>query len=159
MDMDIRFANISDAPLIHDLMIRAFSEYKNEIPPSSALEETVHSISTALNEGEQCLIGFIENVPVGMVRFQLKKEGLYFYRLSVVPEKQGNGIAKQLLKTLEEYALKKEIFTLICKVRMNVPRNIQLYKSIGYEIYDEEVVQKPNGINLKVVNMRKQLHT
>lgn len=155
--MDIRFAEHSDAPIIHDLMIRAFSEYKNEIPPSSALEETVQSISTALNEGEQSIIGFIDNVPVAMVRFQIKDEGLYFYRLSVVPERQGQGIAKELLKLLEEYAIQQKLPTIFCKVRMNVPRNIYLYQSLGYKITGEEVVNRPNNIQFKVVTMKKEL--
>lgn len=43
--MVINSAILSDAPVIHDLMIKAFMEYKNEIPPSSALEETVLSVS------------------------------------------------------------------------------------------------------------------
>src|SRR5690606_38292998 len=105
---------------------------------SSALEETVQSISTALNEGEQSIIGFIDNVPVAMVRFQIKDEGLYFYRLSVVPERQGQGIAKELLKLLEEYAIQQKLPTIFCKVRMNVPRNIYLYQSLGYKITGEE---------------------
>jgi hypothetical protein len=46
--MKIKFAEVSDAPLIHDLMIRAIMEYKDEVPPSSALDETVQSILTAL---------------------------------------------------------------------------------------------------------------
>jgi ribosomal protein S18 acetylase RimI-like enzyme len=154
--MEIKFAEVSDAPLIHELMINAFLEYKDEVPPSSALEETVQSISTALKEGELSLIAFADHVPVGMVRFQLKEEGLYFYRLSVTPEKQGQGIAKKLLKSLEEYAHKKEVPTLLCKVRMTVPRNIYFYSSIGYKIYHEEVVHKPNGININVVSMQKK---
>lgn len=40
---------------------------------------------------------------------------------------------------------------------MTVPKNIQLYSSIGYSIYDEEVVHKPNGINIQVVSMQKKL--
>ncbi|WP_257350700.1 GNAT family N-acetyltransferase [Pseudalkalibacillus decolorationis] len=155
--MKVNFAEVSDALLIHDLMIKAFMEYKDEVPPSSALEETVQSISTALKDGEQGLIGYIDDEPVGMIRFQLKENGVYFYRLSVIPEKQGQGIAKKILKSLEDYANKKEIPTILCKVRMTVPKNIKLYSSIGYSIYNEEVVYKPNGINIKVVSMMKQL--
>ncbi|MED1472689.1 GNAT family N-acetyltransferase [Bacillus salipaludis] len=155
--MVINSAKSSDAPVIHDLMIKAFMEYKNETPPSSALEETVQSVLDAFKKGEKALIAFEENKPLGMVRFQLKDEGLYFYRLSVIPEKQGKGIAKKILKSLEAYANKVGITTILCKVRMTVPKNIQLYSSIGYDIYDEEVVHKPNGINIKVVSMKKEL--
>ncbi|MGJ7913819.1 GNAT family N-acetyltransferase [Neobacillus sp. LXY-1] len=155
--MEIKFAEISDAPIIHDLMFKAFMEYKDEVPPSSALEETVQSITSALIEVEKSIIAFVEDEPVGMVRFQLKEEGLYFYRLSVIPEKQGQGIAKKLLASLEEYAHKNEISTILCKVRMTMPKNIQLYSSIGYSIDNEEVVHKPNGINIQVVSMLKKL--
>jgi ribosomal protein S18 acetylase RimI-like enzyme len=155
--MVIKSAISSDAPVIHDLMIKAFMEYKNEIPPSSALEETVQSVSDALEKEEKALIAIEENNPVGMVRFQLKDRGLYFYRLSVIPEKQGKGIAKKILKSLEDYANKINVNTILCKVRMTVPKNIQLYSSTGYDVYDEEVVHKLNGINIKVVSMKKEL--
>lgn len=38
---------------------------------------------------------------------------------------------------------------------MSVPKNIQLYSSIGYAVYDEDILHKPNGINVKVVTMKK----
>ncbi|MHA6260542.1 GNAT family N-acetyltransferase [Sporosarcina sp. CAU 1771] len=155
--MEINPVEVSDATLIHDLMIKAFLEYKDEVPPSSALEETVQSISASLKGGEQGFIGYEDNKPVGMVRFLLKENGLYFYRLSVIPEKQGQGIAKKILKSLEDYAINNGIHTLLCKVRLTVPKNIKLYSSIGFNIYEEEVVHKPNGINIKVVSMEKKL--
>lgn len=93
-----------------------------------------------------------------MVRFQLKEEGLYSYRLSVIPEKQGLSIAKKILRSLEDFTIKKEVTTIFCKVRMTVPKNIKLNSSIGYGIYDEEVVHKLNGINIKVVSMMKRLN-
>ncbi|MCZ2258450.1 GNAT family N-acetyltransferase [Sporosarcina sp. G11-34] len=155
--MKVKIAEASDAPLIYDLMIKAFMEYKDEVPPSSALEETVQTISTALEDGEQALISYIGDEPVGMVRFRLTDNGVYFYRLSVIPEKQGQGIAKGILKSLDDYAKQNEKTKMLCKVRMTVPKNIKLYSSIGYRIHDEEIVHKPNGINIKVVSMEKKL--
>lgn len=155
--MEIKFAEVSDAKLIHYIMIKAFMEYKDEVPPSSALKETIKSIFTALKESEQGVICYIDEKPVGMVRFKLTEEGLYFYRLSVIPEKQGQGIAKKIIKSLEDYAKEKQIPTLLCKVRLTVPKNIKLYSSIGFKVYNEEVVHKSNGINIKVVSMKKQL--
>ncbi len=155
--MEIAFAKITDAPLIHDLMIRAFMEYKDEIPPSSALDETDQSVSVALENGEQAIISYMGNEPVGMVRFHVKEDCIYFYRLSVVPEKQGQGIAKEMLTSLEEYAKELKKTMIQCKVRMAIPKNIALYQSLGYKIFDEEIVYRPNGITLKVVAMMKQL--
>lgn len=155
--MKIRFAKISDAPLIHDLMIKAFTEYKDAIPPSSALEETAESITAASEDGEQALISYIHDEPVGMIRFHIKENSVYFYRLSVIPEKQGKGIAKKLMKSLEEYAKQIKKTKVLCKVRMTVSKNIKLYNSLEYHVYDEEVIYKPNGIHIKVVSMMKQL--
>ncbi|WP_431800114.1 GNAT family N-acetyltransferase [Halobacillus andaensis] len=155
--MVINFANTTDGRIIHDLMIQAFMEYNHEIPPSSALEETAQSVSDALEEEEEGLIAYEGNKPVGMVRFHIKNKNLYFYRLSVIPEERGKGIAKKILTFLENYANKEGLSSIRCKVRMNAPKNIKLYSSIGYDVYDEEVVHKPNGINIKVVSMKKDL--
>ncbi len=155
--MKIVSAKATDAPVIHNLMIQAFSAYKDDIPPSSALEETVQSITLALEDGEQALICTMNEEPVGVVRFRQAKNDVYFYRLSVLPEKQGQGLAKNLLQSLESYALEQGKNVIRCKVRMTVPKNIQLYHSIGYHIYDEETVSKPNGVTLQVVSMMKKL--
>lgn len=155
--MEIKFANWSDAPIIHEIMIKAFTEYKEEAAPSSALEETAQSISTSLKNGEKSFIYYSSSQPVGTVRFCLNEEHLYFSRLAVIPEIQGRGIAKKLLSALEDYAIKKDITTLRCKVRMAVPRNLHLYSSIGYIIESEDTIQKPNGISVKVASMIKKL--
>ncbi|MEW9669871.1 GNAT family N-acetyltransferase [Ammoniphilus sp. 3BR4] len=158
MNLYIRLAEVGDASLIHEVMIKAFLEYKNEIPPSSALYETIESITDALQkEDEQAAICYKDSKPVGLVRFKFKENGVYFYRLSVLPEKQGKGIAKAILNWLEGYAIKNSKPSIFCKVRLTIPRNIKLYNSLGYYIYAEEVVNKPNGIKIRVVSMKKQL--
>lgn len=155
--MNIILAKASDAPIIHDLMIKAFMEYKDEVPPSSALEETIETVSEALEDGEKALISYIGDDPVGMVRFRLKEDAIYFYRLAVIPERQGQGVAKEILTSLEGYAKQNGKSKILCKVRKGVPKNIILYTSIGYRIYDEEILYKPNGIHIKVVSMEKWL--
>lgn len=157
--MIIKLVQKEDAGIIHDLMIRAFSVYKDETPTSSALDETVDSILLALKDGEQGLIGFIDQQPVGMVRFRfrLTEGGCYFYRLSVLPDKQGLGIAKELLASLEQYAIQYQVKELSCKVRMSLPKNIHLYRSIGFEIVSEEVSLNSNLKPVKVALMKKQL--
>jgi ribosomal protein S18 acetylase RimI-like enzyme len=92
-----------------------------------------------------------------MIRFQFKENGIYFYRLSVVPEQQGKGIAKGILIWLEDYANSNLEPFIFCKVRMTVPKNIKLYHSLEYYIYDEEIVHKTNRIGVKVVSMKKEL--
>ena len=155
--MKMTLAKSTDAFVIHCLMIQAFSEYKDEMPPSSALEETVQSIALALEEGEQAIICTMNEKPVGMVRFRMYENDVYFYRLSVLPEMQGQGLAKKLLQSLESYALEQGKNGVRCKVRMNVSKNIHLYRSIGYNIYDEKTISKSNGLSLQVASMQKKL--
>ena len=66
-------------------------------------------------------------------------------------------VLPKIIKFLENYAVQEELTSIFCKVRMTVIRNIKLYSSVGYSIYDEEVVHKPNGLSIKIVSMMKNL--
>lgn len=138
-------------------MIQAFSEYKNEVSPSSALQETHKMITNSFKLGEQALIAYEKNEPIAMVRFKLEKAHLYFYRLSVIPQKQGKGIAKKLMETLETYGKYHGINEIQCKVRATVSKNIALYSSMGYVVYDENTIDKPNNQKLNIVSMKKYI--
>ncbi|MDW8570973.1 GNAT family N-acetyltransferase [Staphylococcus shinii] len=154
--MHFKQATISDAPIIHKLMIRAFSEYKNDRIPSSALEETENGITKALSqEGEKALIAYESDEPVAMARFKIDNYQMNFYRLSVDPICQGKGVGKNLLKSLETYAKSNDVSEIICKVRMNIKRNIKIYKDSGYFIFDDYTIDKPNNESLHIVSMRK----
>lgn len=153
--MEIVLAQSKDAPVIHQVMVQAFQEYEKATPPSSALSETVDSIEQAMQQSEQAFIGYIEKQPVAMVRFTLSTKGIF--RLSVIPERQGQGLAKTLISWLEQYTLSKGITISQCKVRMSVPRNIELYRSLGYVVTKEEMVKNRNGNSLVIATMEKRL--
>lgn len=155
--MEIVLAECKDAPVIHQLMLQAFQEYEKATPPSSALSEMVYSIEQVMEQSEQAFIGYINKQPVAMVRFKLSTTGIYFFRLSVIPERQGQGLAKALISWLEQYALSKGITISQCKVRMSVPRNIELYRSLGYVVTKEEMVKNCNGNSLVIATMEKKL--
>jgi len=154
--MDIRIAEAKDAKIIHDLMIRAFTEYKTMPASSSALDETVQSVTNDLNNGEKAMISYIDGIPCGVVRFELKEDALYFFRLSVAPEFQRRGIARALLAKMEEYALQNGLRKIQCKVRMSVEKNMNLYKSAGYTQFSQSILEL-NGVSLDVAWMEKEL--
>ncbi|WP_245308329.1 GNAT family N-acetyltransferase [Halalkalibacter urbisdiaboli] len=143
-----------DAQIIHRLMHQAFQEYHASEPPSTALEETVESIQNALNQGEQAIIAYEDHEPIAMVRFRYVNEGLYFYRLSVLPTKQGKGIAKKLVHQLEIFASERGVKQVFCKVRKDILRNIHLYQRLGYSVCQEERTNHPK---LTIVTMSKKL--
>jgi len=132
-------------------------EYEHATPPSSALNETLESIEQAMKNGEQAFIGYINEQPVAMVRFTLSTKGIYFFRLSVIPEKQGRGLAKALIEELEQFACTKGKMISECKVQMSVPRNIELYRSLGYVVTKEDKEENRNGFAISVATMEKQL--
>jgi ribosomal protein S18 acetylase RimI-like enzyme len=147
-------AQPQDAATVHNLMLQAFSVYRDSVPPSSALDETIESITQSLKQGKEAVILYVEDSPVAMARFTLEEASLYFYRLSVIPAFQGKGMAKRLIQWLETYAKERGKESLSCKVRMNVSRNIALYESIGFYIEETEIVHR-EGVDIPVANMKK----
>ncbi|WP_036718801.1 GNAT family N-acetyltransferase [Paenibacillus harenae] len=155
----IRLADAKDAYLVHKIMLSAFEEYRNIDVPSSALNESIVSIEESIKNGsENALLYFIDEIPRGSARFKTEDNSLYFSRLSVAPEARGKGIAKSILTWLEEYAKKNGNSEITCRVRMAISQNIQLYKSVGFYITREEVVNNPNGFPVKTVIMKKSIY-
>lgn len=154
----IRLATAEDAHLIHKIILSAYEEYRYFDVPSSALYETVSSIEKSLKNGtEKALLYFNEGVPLGSVRFRTDANSLYFFRLAVCPEARRRGIAKALLSWLENYAKEHGMKETWCKVRLSIPRNIQLYQSVGYVITREETITNSSGLPVKIAIMKKKI--
>lgn len=72
-------AQPEDAATVHDLMLQAFSVYRDSVPPSSALDETIESIMQSLKHGKEAVILYVENKPVAMARaFYARRNELIF---------------------------------------------------------------------------------
>ncbi|WP_240702934.1 GNAT family N-acetyltransferase [Cohnella luojiensis] len=153
----IREATPEDTDTIHSLMLIAFEEYRTAIPPSSALEETDESVSKALREGsESAAILYEDDTAAAMVRFKYIGDAIYFFRLSVVPNRRRRGYARQLVKWIEKQGISKGLNISRCKVRQSVQNNLVLYQDMGYEIVDTELVVRPQG-TVKALTMEKKL--
>lgn len=158
MNIKIWLASEDEIPIVHKLMLEAFEEYRFLDVPSSALNETVDTLRTALeNDLEQALLCSVEGVPLGSLRFTLTENSLYFSRVSVTPNARGKGIAKAMLAWLEKYAKDHNKIKMECRVRASLPKNINLYESMGYIFSQEEAVTNPNGYFVKTVVMEKSL--
>lgn len=152
---DIREAGKNDAPILISLMHAAF---RNTQPPSSALLETEELVAGKLESGEeQAAVATVEGRAVGMVRFHWEEEALYFFRLSVSPDAQGQGIGRTLLAWLEQQALERGKRALTCRVRMEIERNVRLYQKAGFQIVKQEIVERSGTQGIPTAYMRKQL--
>lgn len=135
----------------------AFKRYETDPQPSSALNETEDSILTELKKGTEMFGVYDNNELIALVKCVLNKEYIYFSRLSVLPENQGNGVATNLVKYLEGYAMQNNIFVSVCKVRKSEKNNISLYSKLGYKIVKEEIIINKNGDEIPTVTMQKNL--
>jgi ribosomal protein S18 acetylase RimI-like enzyme len=153
----IREATAEDADTIHALMLIAFDEYKNAIPPSSALEETEEAIAEALREErESAAILYEDDTAIAMVRFKYVDDVIFFFRLSVIPARRRRGYARQLVKWIEKQGVTKGLNISRCKVRQSIQNNLVLYQDMGYEIVDQELIVRPAG-TVKALTLDKQL--
>jgi ribosomal protein S18 acetylase RimI-like enzyme len=156
-DVMIREATPEDADTIHALMHMAFEEYRNAVPPSSALDETEEQVATALREGgESAAILYEDDIAVAMVRFQYVDQAIYFFRLSVSPARRRRGYAKRLVKWIERQGVTKGLSISRCRVRQSVQNNLVLYQDLGYEIVDQQLVVRPTG-TVKALTMEKKI--
>ncbi|SFP86159.1 GNAT family N-acetyltransferase [Salibacterium halotolerans] len=156
--MKIEEVHAIDAETVKYVMQRAFAEYNNDPVPSGAMQETTESIQASIAGGEEtAAVCSIENRPVGIVRVREEDGALYFFRLSVLPEERGNGIAAALIRWVESKALQLEKEIVFCKVRASTPHNVRRYERLGYHIYDTFTVDRPEWPSFDVVSMKKKI--
>ncbi|MGX6445895.1 N-acetyltransferase family protein [Neobacillus sp. K501] len=156
--MDIKVAEEADLPIVYKLMLEAFEEYRFLDVPTSAINESLEALQSAVkSNSEKALLCLINGDPLGSCRFTMKEDSLYFSRVSVVPEARGKGIATAMLLWLEKYACDNLRGKMECRVRAELPKNISLYESLGYFVGKEEVVTNPNGFLVKTVVMEKNI--
>ena len=149
--------NVTDGKQIIEVIHAAFKRYEDDPMPSSALTETVSTIKKEL-EGNVLILGAeILGKLVGVVKVTYHKEYIYFSRLSVLPEYQGNGIASKLVTYIGKLAVKEQIPYVCCKVRKSEGANIRLYKKLGYHISKEEVMTSPLGYVMETLTMEKKV--
>ena len=137
---------------------QAFKRYETDPQPSSALSETEKTIENELNQGTE-LFGVYDNDKlIGIVKYVLNNEYIYFSRLSVLPQNQGKGIATSLVNHLEYYAIQNNVLVSKCKVRKSEKYNIALYSKLGYDIVKEEIIVNKNGDEIPTITMSKNLN-
>jgi len=154
--MEIKEATIDHVQDLHETMILAYQEYIHIPASSSALDETIESITVKLKSGEEGLLVYDNDKAVASVRYLVEDDALFFERLSVIPEYRGKGIAHLLLETLEEITRAKGYKKIRCKVRMSLTKNMNMYRAFGYTQYGQTIFPL-RGIQIDVAKMEKLL--
>ncbi|GEK57562.1 GNAT family N-acetyltransferase [Marinococcus halophilus] len=154
---EITEAGPAEAALINSIMYEAFWEYRNEQPPSGAIQETTEAIQAGLEQGERAAVWWKDGKAAAMIRFRAEEEYIYFHRLSVRPAYRGNGAAADLVSWVEEAAAAEQFEGVYCKVRASTPQNVLMYQRMGYETVREYTAEKEGLPPFGVVVMAKRL--
>jgi ribosomal protein S18 acetylase RimI-like enzyme len=151
----LRRATADDVEVIYDLTRAAFDEYRTTLdPPSGVFREDQAFIRTELaaNGG---VIATLAGVPVGCGRYKLHLDEGYldFGRLAVLPEHRGRGTAARMIAWFEELAVQQDLPEVRLGVRLSLPKNLDLYTRLGYEVFAYE--ERP-GYGRVSAEMRKR---
>jgi ribosomal protein S18 acetylase RimI-like enzyme len=129
----LALATHQDAALVHRITQAAYAEYRGVLhPPSGVDRERVPDVERALDEGG-AVLAWIGDHAVAAVRFQHMVDHLSVERLAVIPSYRGRGIARALLAYLEDMARQSHLREVRLGVRLSLPRNVALYRSLGYQ--------------------------
>jgi ribosomal protein S18 acetylase RimI-like enzyme len=156
MDLSIRRVGPEEAGTVHAIMIDAFQAYRDALPPTSALNETVASVRRDLENGEGAILCTLDGRPVGSARYSIK-EGLYFHRLAVLRSDQGQGAGAAMVKWLVEEGVRAGQRVIWLKVRASEPRNVTYYHRQGFVVSGEADELNPNGHQVRIIRMYRPL--
>jgi ribosomal protein S18 acetylase RimI-like enzyme len=152
----LRAATAVDAPTLAATIAAAFEQYRGKLEPESgAFRETAGGIAAELARDSGAIIAERNGKVVGCVMVKLMKDDMYFGRLSVLPSARGLGIARRLVKAVEDEARRRELAGVRLGVRVVLADNQKFFASMGYVETGREA--HPGFDHPTSINMRKPL--
>ncbi len=142
-EISIRPARETDLRVVLDIQRSAFMRYTEllsaeQIPP---LNETFDELrNDFLNR--TILVAEIEDRLAGSVRYGIKGGVCILERLSVVPELQGRGIGKALVKSVES-SVAKQVHKIYLETGLLANNLLMFYTKLGYS--GEAVLRRHYG--------------
>ena len=134
----VRKAHVSESSAIASILRQAFIEYEHLYTPSAfaATTPTSAQIQDRWNEGP--VWAAVQNVNVvGTVAAVAKHNGLYIRSMAVLPFARGQGIAVQLLKVVESFAVSGHAECLFLSTTPFLTSAIRLYERFGFQRSNE----------------------
>lgn len=130
--MFIRKGGLADSRAILKVYRGAFGPLVPRLDPPPAVrayDEGAMVRSLQKHESAVCDTG---DGLVGCVFYRPMRRGCYLFRLSVMPEWQGLGIATRLIQHVEEEAAASGRPLVALTVRLALEDNVRLYRGLGY---------------------------
>ena len=127
----------------------AFSDRPELDPPSTALAETVESVSAVLAQ-EGGLLAKVDGRPVGALLFGRDRETLRLRRVSVLPEAQQQGVARALLRTALDIGRARGLRRVSVHARTELPETVAFWTRGGFGLLSDDGVHLTLGRELPV---------
>jgi GNAT superfamily N-acetyltransferase len=151
----IRKSHIEEAAVIASVLRQAFLEYEPLYTPAAFAATTPASdqIRQRWEEGPVWVAVTNSDLP-GTVAATPKRNGLYIRSMAVLPLWRGQGIAYQLLKVIENYAVADHHDRLFLSTTPFLDSAIRLYKRFGFQ----RSIEGPNDLfGTPLFTMEKRL--
>ncbi|MBN8620547.1 MAG: GNAT family N-acetyltransferase [Anaerolineae bacterium] len=133
--LTLRAALPDDAPLVTDLIVTGFEEFRGHLdPPSGAHFETPEKVRHKIESGG-AFIASVEGQAVGCVLYYPDSQGhLYLGRLAVLPAARQHGLGHRLVEAVETVAREQRYSHVSLVVRVTLPANRAYFESMGYHV-------------------------
>lgn len=133
-DLRIEWCTPDDAEVMRQITFRAFESQASLDPPSGAVSETVDKVRDDLVSGRGVL-AWMGAGPVGACRVVVHADPDRYHvrRLAVAPEVRRRGIARAIMRWLEDEAAAEGMSEIRLGVRNTLTSNFALYEGLGYE--------------------------
>lgn len=138
MSLYIRKAVPADAQMIFDITKEAFTKYAKELGMSEkvyALHESIEDIISDINK-KTVFIGFIDDVPLGSIRYELIDGNLgYISRFGVKLDAQKGGMGGALVAAVEEDCRARGISAIALHTCTKMFQLVRFYYGKGFYIH------------------------
>jgi GNAT superfamily N-acetyltransferase len=133
-DVQIRAADMRDAPQIAACLEAAFAPYRDLYPPA-AYADTVPGSDGILRRiaSKHVLVAVAGDQVAGTIAAAINEHGEGHLRgMAVLPQWHGSGIASQLLVAIEDYLRAQGCCRVTLNTTLPLQRAIRFYESHGY---------------------------
>lgn len=141
MDVTVRWARSREAKTIHRILMEAYGPYEDTIsPPFAVFQTSPGAIARHIRAGRhKYALAFVDKTPVGTLRctpVRKEKQQTYWVlsRLAVLPARQGEGIAADLIRWMHQTAEDSRIRQMRGYVRTALPALLRFYRRFGYAV-------------------------
>lgn len=142
--------NIISAKTTDEGVLRLFSEHDDYMIDFLGDDKRYYTRYSENENIEAVWVVVMDEIPAGCIAYRQKAESVgEVKRMFIKKEYRGRGIAKELLKTVENHARERGCHTLFLDTRITLEPAVSLYRVFGFDIVFQQglYIQMEKEIN------------